>query len=65
MSILQYTRSKLEFAERSVPIRGSITFNNVPEHVRVQTTLSSFKANLLDSFNTNSNVINHDCIYVY
>ena len=43
-------RSKLEFAERSVLVRGSKTFNNLPEHVRLESSLPSFKAKLLDLF---------------
>ena len=32
-------KSKLEFAERSVLVRGSKTFNNLPEHVRLESSL--------------------------
>jgi hypothetical protein len=32
-------RSKLEFAERSVLVRGAKTFNNLPEHVRLESSL--------------------------
>ena len=45
---LSVPRPKLEFAERSILVRGSKLFNNLPEHVRQETSLPSFKAKLLD-----------------
>ena len=41
-------RFKIEFPKRSVLVRGSKIFNNLPEHVRLEISLSSFKAKLLD-----------------
>ena len=43
-------RTKLEFAERSVLVRTSKNFNNLPEDVRLETSLSSFKSKLLNLF---------------
>ena len=45
---LSVPRPKLDFAERSILVRGSKLFNNLPEHVRQETSLPSFKTNLLD-----------------
>ena len=39
-------KTKLEFAERSALVRGSKIFSNLPEHVRLDTTISSFKSKL-------------------
>ena len=43
-------RTKLEFPERSEFVRASLKFHNLPEDVRLEPSLSSFKSKLLNLY---------------